>query len=133
MPAVNGEKILTVALDGDMGEGPVQATGRRRRLPADRHPHPGRPTARSPTRSWCPPKPIRAPRFSWSPPTTPGVTVTSLDTTGHGSVGHLELHGVELGADRVVGGGEVVVVADHARHAWAAAHFSSACSSARWS
>ena len=26
MPAVNGEKILTVALDGEMGEGPVQAT-----------------------------------------------------------------------------------------------------------
>src|ERR1700742_5083896 len=25
-PAINGEKILTVALDGEMGEGPVQAT-----------------------------------------------------------------------------------------------------------
>ena len=25
MPAVTGEKILTVALDGEMGEGPVQA------------------------------------------------------------------------------------------------------------
>jgi alkylation response protein AidB-like acyl-CoA dehydrogenase len=31
-----------------------------------------------------------------------GVTVTSLDTTGHGSVGHLELQGVETA--RVVGG-----------------------------
>ena len=28
-PAVNGEKILTVALDGEMGEGPVQAQARR--------------------------------------------------------------------------------------------------------
>ena len=28
-PAVTGEKILTVALDGEMGEGPVQATRRR--------------------------------------------------------------------------------------------------------
>jgi alkylation response protein AidB-like acyl-CoA dehydrogenase len=37
-----------------------------------------------------------------------GVTVTSLKTTGHGSVGLLECHGVELGADRVVGDGEVV-------------------------
>jgi alkylation response protein AidB-like acyl-CoA dehydrogenase len=37
-----------------------------------------------------------------------GVTVTSVDTTGHGSVGHLECHGVELGADRVVGGDDVV-------------------------
>src|ERR1700755_44054 len=26
VPAVNGEKIVTPALDGDMGEGPVQAT-----------------------------------------------------------------------------------------------------------
>ena len=28
-PAVDGEKILTVALDGEMGEGPVQATAHR--------------------------------------------------------------------------------------------------------
>ena len=34
--------------------------------------------------------------------------MTALDTTGHGSVGHLELHGVEVDADRVVGGDEVV-------------------------
>ena len=26
VPAINGEKILAVALDGDMGEGPVQGT-----------------------------------------------------------------------------------------------------------
>src|ERR1700754_576301 len=26
VPAINGEKIVTAALDGDMGEGPVQAT-----------------------------------------------------------------------------------------------------------
>ena len=42
VPAVDGEKILTVALDGEMGEGPVQATAERRRVPADRHPHAGR-------------------------------------------------------------------------------------------
>ncbi len=33
-PAINGEKVLTVALDGEMGEGPVQAQtsgGRRTR------------------------------------------------------------------------------------------------------
>ncbi len=41
VPAVNGEKILAVALDGEMGEGPVQAQAERRRLPADRQPHPG--------------------------------------------------------------------------------------------
>ncbi len=37
-----------------------------------------------------------------------GVSAASLSTTGHGSVGHLELHGVELGNDRMVGGGDVV-------------------------
>ena len=41
VPAINGQKILAVALDGDMGEGPVQATAQRRRLPAHRHPHAG--------------------------------------------------------------------------------------------
>src|SRR5437764_1061123 len=38
----------------------------------------------------------------------PGVTVTALDTTGLGSIGHLRLDGVEVGSGRVVGGGEVV-------------------------
>ena len=90
VPAVNGEKILAVALDGDMGEGPVQATasGDGYRLTGTRTQVAYGP---SPTRSWCPPKPIRAPGFSWWPRTTAGVSVSSLDTTGHGSVGHLEL------------------------------------------
>ena len=38
----------------------------------------------------------------------PGVTVTALDTTGLGSVGHLRLDGVEVDAQRVVGGEDVV-------------------------
>ncbi len=43
VPAVSGEKILAVALDGDMGEGPVRADWRQRlRVSADRHPHAGR-------------------------------------------------------------------------------------------
>ena len=94
-PAVSGAKILTVALAGEMGEGPVQAqaatvpgyrlTGTRTRSPTDR----------SPTPSWCPPKPIPGTRCSSSPPDDPGVTVTSLNTTGHGSVGHLDLPGAE--------------------------------------
>jgi alkylation response protein AidB-like acyl-CoA dehydrogenase len=37
-----------------------------------------------------------------------GVSMTSLDTTGHGSVGHLELQGVDVDAGRIVGGEEVV-------------------------
>jgi alkylation response protein AidB-like acyl-CoA dehydrogenase len=36
-----------------------------------------------------------------------GVSMTSLDTTGHGSVGHLDLQAVELDASRLVGGEEV--------------------------
>jgi alkylation response protein AidB-like acyl-CoA dehydrogenase len=37
-----------------------------------------------------------------------GVSVTALNTTGHGSVAHLELQGTPMGADRVVGDGDVV-------------------------
>ena len=37
-----------------------------------------------------------------------GVTVTPLNTTGFGSVAHLELADVAVGADRVVGGAEAV-------------------------
>jgi alkylation response protein AidB-like acyl-CoA dehydrogenase len=37
-----------------------------------------------------------------------GVSVTSIDTTGRGSVGHLELQGAEVDAARIVGGDEVV-------------------------
>ncbi len=40
-PAVNGDKIVAVALDGDMGEGPVQATVNGDSLPADRRAHAG--------------------------------------------------------------------------------------------
>jgi alkylation response protein AidB-like acyl-CoA dehydrogenase len=36
------------------------------------------------------------------------VSVISLNTTGHGSVGHLELQGVELDDSRIVGGSDVV-------------------------
>ena len=40
--------------------------------------------------------------------TDAGVTVVALDTTGRGSVGELELAGVEVAADRVVGGADLV-------------------------
>jgi 3-oxocholest-4-en-26-oyl-CoA dehydrogenase beta subunit len=38
----------------------------------------------------------------------PGVSVTSLNTTGRGSVGHLDLQGAEVSGDQVVGGDDVV-------------------------
>ena len=106
-PAINGDKIVAVALDGDMGEGPVQATanGSAFRLTGARTQVFYGPVADA----------FLVPAETDSGTTVfvvakddAGVTVTSLDTTGHGSVGHLECHGVELGADRVVGGNDVV-------------------------
>lgn len=68
-PAVAGEKIVTIALDGEWGQGPVQATGAGdgsgSPAPASRYRSP-----RSPTPSWFRPKPIRAQGCSWSPPPT---------------------------------------------------------------
>jgi 3-oxocholest-4-en-26-oyl-CoA dehydrogenase beta subunit len=107
LPAVNGDKIVAVALDGDMGEGPVQATptGDAYRLTGTRTQVFYGPIADA----------FLVPAETDSGTTVfvvarddAGVTVSSLATTGHGSVGHLELHGVELGADRVLGGTDVV-------------------------
>lgn len=101
-PAVRGEKVLTVALDGEMGHGPVQAqaTGEGFRLTGSRTLVPYGPVAdaflvAAETDSGV--------RVFLVAATDPGVTVESLSTTGHGSVGHLDLPGVEVGADRVVG------------------------------
>lgn len=106
-PAVDGEKILTVALDAEMGQGPVQATGG-----GDGHRLTG-------TRALVPYGPI-ADAFLVPADTDagvtvflvaaddPGVTVTSLNTTGHGSVGLLDLQGAEIPAGRAIGGSEVV-------------------------
>ena len=99
VPAVNGKKILTVALDGDMGDGPVQAqaNGDGYRLTGARTQVAYGPVADA----------FLVPAETDSGTTVfvvaaddPGVTVDSLNTTGHGSIGHLELKGVELGADR---------------------------------
>lgn len=106
-PAINGEKNVAVALDGDMGDGPVQATanGDAYRLTGAR------------TQVWygpvadaflVPAETDSGTKVFLVAKSDSGVSVTSLDTTGHGSVGHLELQGVELGADRVIGGDDVV-------------------------
>jgi alkylation response protein AidB-like acyl-CoA dehydrogenase len=105
-PAVKGEKVLTVALDGEMGEGPVQA-----KAVGDAHRLTG-------SRALVGYGPV-ADAFLVAAETDSGVKVflvaagdagvsmTSLDTTGHGSVGHLDLQAVELDASRLVGGEEV--------------------------
>ena len=93
------------ALDGDMGEGPVQADGERRRLPADRH------------RTQVVYGPVAdaflVPAETDSGTTVflvaaddPGVTVSSLDTTGHGSVGAPRAATVSSSAPTGVVGGD---------------------------
>ncbi|MFN8228026.1 MAG: acyl-CoA dehydrogenase family protein [Mycobacterium sp.] len=109
-PAVAGSKVLTVALAGDMGDGPVQAQaseagGSGYRLTGTRAQVAYGPVADA----------FLVPADTGSGTSVflvsaadAGVTVTPLSTTGFGSVAHLELAGVALGADRLVGGDEVV-------------------------
>jgi len=107
VPAVNGQKVLTVALDGEMGEGPVQASanGDGFRLTGSRTQVAYAPVADA---FLVPAETDSGTKVFVVAASDSGVTVESLSTTGHGSVGHLELQGVELGADRVLGDAEVV-------------------------
>ncbi len=105
--AVSGDKILTVALDGELGQGPVRATasGDGHTLTGTRTPVGFAPVADAFL--------VSAESDSGTAvflvaADDPGVSVISLDTTGKGSVGELDLSGVTLGADRLVGGSEVV-------------------------
>jgi alkylation response protein AidB-like acyl-CoA dehydrogenase len=100
-PAINGEKILAVALDGEMGEGPVQATaaGSGFKLTGSRTLVGYGPLADA---FLVPAETDSGTKVFLIAKDDAGVTVSALDTTGHGSVGHLELQGVE--AARVVGG-----------------------------
>lgn len=106
-PAVNGQKILSVALDGEMGEGPVQASanGDGFRLTGSRTQVSYGPVADA---FLVPAETDSGTKVFVVAASDSGVTVESLSTTGHGSIGHLELRGVELSADRVVGGDEVL-------------------------
>ncbi|OBI06177.1 acyl-CoA dehydrogenase [Mycolicibacter nonchromogenicus] len=106
-PAVAGTKILTVALDGEMGEGPVRAAaaGDGYRLTGTR--------TQIGFASVADAFLVAAETDSGAAvflidSADPGVTVTSLATTGRGSVGHLELSGVEVEAGRLVGGADVL-------------------------
>ena len=109
-PAINGEKIIAVALDGEMGEGPVQAqafgageaatsgASEGFRLTGSRTQVSYGPVADA---FLVPAETDSGTKVFLFPQDDAGVTVTPLDTTGHGSVAHLELQGVE--AARVVG------------------------------
>jgi alkylation response protein AidB-like acyl-CoA dehydrogenase len=107
VPAVNGDKILAVALDGELGEGPVRATrsGDDYTLTGARTQVGFGPVADAFL--------VAAESDSGTAiflvaAADAGVSVTSLETTGKGSVGELDLSGVTLGADRLLGGGDVV-------------------------
>jgi alkylation response protein AidB-like acyl-CoA dehydrogenase len=104
-PAITGEKILTVALEGEMGQGPVSATTAdgAYRLTGTRAVVPYGPVADA---FLVPAETDEGIKVFLVAASDAGVSASSLDTTGHGSVGHLDLHDVEVPADRTVGGSE---------------------------
>ena len=105
--AVAGAKIVTVALDGELGQSPVQATAA-----ADGYRLTG-------TRTQVSFGPV-ADAFLVPAETDsgtvvflvaadqPGVSVTALETTGRNSAGELDLAGVEVAAGQIVGDGDVL-------------------------
>jgi len=105
-PAVRGEKILTVALDGEMGEGPVQATGAGDgyRLTGTRTQAGYGPAADA---FLVPAETDSGTAVFLVAADEPGVTVTALRTTGFNSAAHLALDGVAVDGSRRVGGSEV--------------------------
>ncbi len=106
-PAVAGAKILTVALDGELGQPPVRATAS-----VDGFTLTG-------TRTQVPFGPI-ADAFLVPAETDsgtavfliaadqPGVSVKPLETTARNSAGELDLAGVEVPAAQILGDGEVL-------------------------
>ncbi|OBK46319.1 acyl-CoA dehydrogenase family protein [Mycobacterium sp. 1081908.1] len=110
-PAVRGEKILTVALDGEMGEGAVQAVsaGAGYRLTGTRTQIGFAPVADA---FLVPAETDSGAAVFLVVADDPGVTVTALQTTGRGSVGHLALDGTEVDGARMVGDGTVAVWLD---------------------
>lgn len=107
VPAVSGTKILTVALDGEMGQGPVQAQSSDDgyRLTGTRTQVAYGPVADA---FLVPADTDTGTQVFVVTAGDPGVTLTALDTTGHGTVGHLELGGTSVDASRVVGGADVL-------------------------
>jgi alkylation response protein AidB-like acyl-CoA dehydrogenase len=104
--AVAGDKILTVALDGETGLGPVRATsaGDGYTLTGSRTQVGFGPVADA---FLVAAEGDSGPAVFLVAADDPGVAVTALNTTGKGSVGELDLTGVAVGADRLVGGSEV--------------------------
>ena len=107
VPAINGAKVVTVALDGEMGEGPVlaQPDDAGFRLTGSRTQVAYGPVADA---FLVPAETPSGVQVFLITTADQAVTVSTLDTTGHGTVGHLELGGTSVDASRVVGGQEVL-------------------------
>lgn len=101
-PAVAGTKILAVAVDGAAGQSPVQAAsaGDGYRLTGSRIQVAFAPLADA---FLVPAESDSGAALFLVAANEAGVNVTPLQTTGLGSVGELDLAGVEVSADRVVG------------------------------
>lgn len=106
-PAVAGSTVVTVALDGELGEAPVQATASRDgfRLTGSRTQVPYGPIADA---FLVPAETDSGTAVFLVRSADAGVAVTPLQTTGRNSAAEVDLGGVEVGADRLVGGPEVL-------------------------
>ncbi|MGI9161358.1 MAG: acyl-CoA dehydrogenase family protein [Mycobacterium sp.] len=106
-PAVAGLRVLTVALDGELGQAPVAAAaaGAGFRLTGTRTQVPFGPVADA---FLVPAETDSGVKVFLVAADDPGVSVTALETTGQNSSAELELAGVEVSADRVVGGAEAL-------------------------
>ncbi|WP_422744548.1 acyl-CoA dehydrogenase family protein [Mycobacterium sp. WMMD1722] len=106
-PVVSGDKVLAVALDGEMGQGPVRAqtSGSGVRLTGSRTLVAYGPVADA---FLVPAETDDGTGVYLVTAGAPGVTVTPLDTTGLGSVGLVEFEGVEVDENRRVGGEDLL-------------------------
>lgn len=106
-PAVAGLRVMTVALDGELGQGPVVAAAADGgfRLTGTRTQVPYGPVADA---YLVPAETDSGFKVFLVASDDPGVSVTPLETTGQNSSAELELAGVDLPATRVVGGADAV-------------------------
>lgn len=121
LPAVSADRVLTVALDGEFGEAPVQAaaSGDGYRLTGTRIQVPYGPVADA---FLVPAESDSGVAVFLVAATDAGVTVTPLDTTGRNSSGHVDLAAVAIPANRRVGGAEVLAWLNTMRAAGLAAY-----------
>ncbi len=107
VPAVQGATILTVALDGEPGQGPVRATASADgfRLTGTRTQVPFGPIADA---FLVPAETDSGTSVFLVAAESPGVSMAPQDNTGRTSAGELDVAGVEVPAHRIVGAGEVL-------------------------